>query len=104
MGVGLGVRVSLPAMGGGVDAVEVGWASETVCKHAVGFTLNTWLPAPRVVASSLWGGCCVGCGGFVGLGVCACPCPGRVWLGCGCGGLFVNCIVVVSIFKFCGFV
>jgi len=42
----------------------------------------------RVVASSLWGGCCVGCGGFVGW-VCV---PARVLAVCGWGVGVVGCL------------
>ena len=56
-------------------------------EHAVGFTLST------VRATGWW---CVVVGGLTGVPGCS---------GCGgVGGLFVNCIVVVSIFLFCGFV
>ena len=51
--------------------------------HAIGFTFNT---------------CCVGV--FVPRSVQSYLCV----VGCCVGGLFVNCIVVVSIFLFCGFV
>ena len=88
VGVGLGVRVSLPVWGGGVDAVEVGWASGTVCKHAVGFTLNTWLPASRVLASLLWGVVVWGVGGLSGW-VCV---PARVLAVCGWGVGVVGCL------------
>ncbi len=88
--MGLGACVSLAGVVGGVGAVVWGWASG-FGEHAVGFTFNTcsWFP------SGGWG-----CGW-----ACACLSSGFSGLGGGCGGLFVNCIVVVSIFiDFCGFV
>ena len=64
----------------------VGWVSVRG-EHAVGFTLST------VRATGWW---CVVVGGLTGVPGCS---------GCGgVGGLVVNCVVVVSIFLFCGFV
>ena len=78
----------------------MGWVLEETC------TLSGSRSTP-VAASCLcllgWG---CGWGPVWVWGVCACLCVPFVVGGvCGCGGLFVNCIVVVSIlFLFCGFV
>ena len=78
----------------------MGWVLEETC------TLSGSRSTP-VAASCLcllWLGVWVG--GLRGCGACvpACVCHSLGGV-CGCGGLFVNCIVVVSIlFLFCGFV
>ena len=57
-------------------------------KHAVGFTLNTWLPVSCVVASLLWGVVVWGVGGVLGW-VCV---PARVLAVCGWGVGVVGCL------------
>ena len=86
VGVGLGVRVSLPVWGGGVDAVEVGWASEGQARCRV-HAQHLASRFPRV-GLPVVGGCCVGCGGFVGW-VCV---PARAEAVCGWGVGVVGCL------------
>ena len=62
--------------------------------RAVGFTSNTRGPLFGGRPASCFGGGCVGFGPSAGSSLC--------WGGCGgCGGLFVICIVVASIFVVC---
>ena len=83
-----------PDVGGGCGCVFIGLGVKSdTSEHTVGFTFNT------VLASAT---CCGGCprsrpDGLLGVGVCGLLLALRVW-GWWCGGLFVICIVVASIF------
>ena len=66
-------------------------------RHAVGFTFNTVLAS--AVSVRVWGIVCVFCVRACVVGWPARPCWLVVLVGVGvCGGLFVICIVVASIF------
>ena len=94
-----------------VWVVALVWGLVPACHWPV--WLVGWVPLSGVghrgLASTLSGSRSTPAPGSLrGLGcgwACACLSPGFSGLGGGCGGLFVNCIVVVSIFiDFCGFV
>ena len=68
-------------------------------RHAVGFTFNTVLAS--AVSVRVWGIVCVFCVRACVVGWPARPCWLVVLVGVGvCGGLFVICIVVASMFLF----